>query len=75
MARKKPTKRPEFVTVNVFYDDGSQLSNRRVQTSELAGFDEAAEIREIIQRQDDEIAERSGKRRGAIKSIAVVKGR
>ena len=75
MSRKKPSKRPDFITVNVLYDDGTQLSNRKVQTADLPGIDETTEIREAIQNQDDEIARLSGRRRPAIKSISVVRNR
>ena len=70
MARKpKSAAKSEFTLFNVIYEDGSQSSNRRVPTSELGGLDGDAPARAIIESQDREIAERSGRPRGAIKSI------
>ena len=38
MARK-PTARAEYVMFNVYYEDGSQRSNRRVPADILGGID------------------------------------
>jgi len=40
MARK-PASRTEYVTFDVFYEDGSQRSNRKVPSSVLGGGDAA----------------------------------
>ncbi len=69
MARKKPTAKSEFVLFNVLYEDGTMTSNRRVPGDVLGGLDGDAPARTIIEEQDREIAERSGKPRGPIKSL------
>jgi hypothetical protein len=68
MARK-PAKRTEFVLFDVFYEDGSQRSNRRVPSEVLGGLDKDEPARAIIEEQDREIAEKSGVPQAAIKSI------
>mgnify|MGYP007011819803 FL=1 len=71
MARnKKPNPKAAFVLFNVLYEDGSQTSNRKVPSEILGGLDGDEPARTIIEEQDREIAERSGRTRGAIKSIA-----
>ena len=67
MARK-PATRPEFALFDVFYEDGSQRSTRRVP-SEIGGLDGDAPARAAIEEQDRLIAERSGKPTSAVKSI------
>jgi hypothetical protein len=59
MARK-PASRPEFVTFDVFYRDGSQRSNRKVPSSVLGGLDGDDPARAILEEQDRLIAEKSG---------------
>jgi hypothetical protein len=68
MARK-PTTRTEFILFDVFYEDGSQRSNRRVPGEILGGLDGDEPARAIIEEQDQLIAEKSGKPVLAIKSI------
>ncbi len=71
MARsKKPNPKAAFVLFNVVYEDGSQTSNRKVPSEILGGLDGDEPARTIIEEQDREIAERSGRSRGAIKTIA-----
>jgi hypothetical protein len=70
MARKKQVINSEFVLVNVFYEDGSQRSNRRVPRSELTGFDDETDIKTSIEAQDRKIAEMSGLAPGRVKTIA-----
>lgn len=69
MARKKPTAKAEFVLFNVVYDDGSMTSNRKVPGELLGGLEGDAPARAFLEEQDREIAERSGKPRGPIKSV------
>lgn len=69
MARKKPNPKAEFVLFNVLYEDGSQTSNRKVPGDILGGLDGDEPARAAIEAQDQEIAERSGRPRGPIKSI------
>lgn len=59
MARK-PTARTEFVLFNVYYEDGSQRSNRRVPAELLGGIDGDEPARALIAEQDREISEKSG---------------
>jgi hypothetical protein len=59
MARK-PTARTEFVLFNVYYEDGSQRSNRRVPAELLGGIDRDEPARAVIAEQDREISEKSG---------------
>ncbi len=73
MARKKPKgKGVVFTTFNVNYEDGTVTSNRRVSNDLLdQSFGESFQdlARTAIEDQDNEIAQRSGKRRAKIKSI------
>ena len=69
MARRKPTARDEIVLFNVIYEDGSLSSNRKIPSSMLSGFDGDAPAQSIIEAQDREIGERSGRPRPAIKTI------
>lgn len=69
MARKKPNPKAAFVLFNVVYEDGSQTSNRKVPSDILGGLDGDEPARSAIEAQDQEIAERSGRSRGTIKSI------
>lgn len=73
MGRKSSAaKRAAFKMFNVTYEDGSVTSNRRVAAEELdQSFGDALEdlARAAIEKQDDEIAHRSGQRRAKIKSV------
>jgi hypothetical protein len=71
MARK-PTPRSEFVLFNVYYEDGSQRSNRRVPADMLGGIDGDEPARNVIQEQDREISAKSGMPPLAIKRIVRV---
>jgi hypothetical protein len=64
MARK-PGTRVEFVLFDVFYEDGSQRSNRKVPSTALGGMDGDAAARAIIDEQDRVIAEKFWAPRGA----------
>ncbi|MGJ0509046.1 MAG: hypothetical protein ACR652_18385 [Methylocystis sp.] len=68
MARK-PGSKSEFVLFDVVYDDGSQRSNRRVPKDILDGMDGDEPARHVIEAQDREIAERSGRPMAAIKAV------
>ncbi len=59
MARK-PTPRSEFVLFNVYYEDGTQRSNRRVPAELLGGIDGDEPARDVIAEQDREISAKSG---------------
>ncbi len=68
MARK-PATRTEFTLFDVFYEDGSQRSNRRVPSELLGGIDGDAPARTVIEEQDRLIAEKSGQAALPIKSV------
>lgn len=67
--RRKKTVQTEFVMFNVLYEDGSQSSNRKVPTADVSGLEGDEPALAIIEAQDREIAEKSGRPRGPIKSI------
>jgi hypothetical protein len=69
MARKKPNPKAEFILFNVFYEDGSQTSNRKVPSELLGGLEGDDPALGALEAQDREIEERSGSPRGPIKSI------
>jgi hypothetical protein len=61
MGRQKPTAKPGFVLFDVLYADGTMTSNRKVPGSLLGGLEGDAPARAVIEAQDREIAERSGR--------------
>jgi hypothetical protein len=71
MARK-PTPRSEFVLFNVYYEDGTQRSNRKVPADMLGGIDGDEPARALIEEQDREISEKSGMAPLTIKRIVRV---
>ncbi len=73
MGRMKPKARNEFALFNVHYESGMLTSNRKVPLHEIDGLEGEKRIQAVIEAQDAEIAERSGKTRGPIKSIEKVK--
>ena len=72
MARKKAKAGAEFVLFDVLYEDGTLTSNRRVPSSALGGLEGDAPASAIIEVQDREIAQRSGRPRSPIKSVSRV---
>lgn len=61
MARKPGTRASgEFVLFNVYYEDGTQRSNRRVPAELLGGLDGDEPAKAVIAQQDREISEKSG---------------
>jgi hypothetical protein len=69
----KPIERG-FVLFDVYYEDGSRTSNRRVPVSAVGGLDGDAPAREVIEQQDQAIAEKSGRPAVAIKRLVRSKG-
>lgn len=69
MARKKSKTQSEFVLFDVLYEDGTRTSNRKVPSAILGGLDGDEPAQAVIEEQDNEIAARSGRTRGPIKSI------
>lgn len=74
MARNKSKMKPAtFTMFNVTYEDGSITSNRRVENDRLdqSMGDSLLDLaRTAIEDQDNEIAQRSNRRRSKIKSIS-----
>ena len=66
---RKPATRAEFALFDVFYEDGSRRSNRRVPSGLLGGLDGDAPARAAIEEQDRLIAEKSGTPAMTVKSI------
>ena len=54
---------------NVIYEDGSLSSNRKVPADMLNGFDDIAAARAFLEAQDRDIAEKSGRMRGRIRTL------
>jgi hypothetical protein len=70
MARKPGSRTVgEFVLFDVFYEDGTQRSNRRVPVDALGGLDGDEPAKAIIEAQDREIAEKSGLPPSRIKTL------
>jgi len=69
MAKKQQARPNGFVLFDVIYEDGTQTSNRKVPATMLGGLDGDTPARAIVEMQDREIAERSGRPRGRIKLI------
>lgn len=59
-----------FAFFDVLYEDGSHGSNRRVPSSVLGGLDGDEPARQVIEEQDQALAEKSGRPRVPIKSMA-----
>lgn len=66
---KKPSPRAEFVLFDVFYEDGTQRSNRKVPSELLGGIDGDKPALGFIIEQDREIAAKSGLPPRAIKTV------
>src|SRR4051794_22136455 len=52
-----------YVLFDVFYEDGSRASNRRVPASVLGGLEGDGPARRMIEEQDEAIAAKSGRPR------------
>jgi hypothetical protein len=61
MARKKEKVDTGTVLFDVFYEDGSRASNRKVPAAELSGPDGENAAKTFIMDQDRKIADLSGK--------------
>jgi hypothetical protein len=59
----------EFVMFDVFYQDGTRTSHRKVPAAEPYEQDFEARVKATIEAQDRDIAAKSGRPRGPIKSI------
>lgn len=72
MAKKKQLP-STFTLFNIVYEDGSLRSNRRVPTEILDGLDGDIPAKALIEEQDRDVAIRSGRPPGIIKSITRVR--
>jgi hypothetical protein len=70
MAKKQQARASGFVLFDVFYEDGSQTSNRKVPAADLGGLDGDLPARTFVEAQDREIGAMSGRPRGRIKAMA-----
>ncbi len=70
-ARKKRVS--EYVLFDVLYEDGTQTSNRKIPLSELHGNDADNAAKAFVEAQDGKIAEASGSRRAAVKTVVRVR--
>ncbi|MBP7670001.1 hypothetical protein V6B08_05025 [Ferrovibrio sp. MS7] len=70
MAKKKFNPNAAFAVFNVIYQDGAQSSNRKVPVDRFGQFDDEQDVAQaFIEAQDREIAEKSGRPRGPIKTL------
>ncbi|MBX9699860.1 MAG: hypothetical protein K2X74_10495 [Acetobacteraceae bacterium] len=69
MAGKRRMETGRFVPFDVTYEDGTLSSNRKVPAELLGGLDGDQPARDLIEEQEREIAERSGKPARVIASI------
>jgi hypothetical protein len=58
-----------FVLFDVYYEDGSRRSNRRVPRTATLDHDVDTAVRQVIEEQDRDIAEKSGRPPLAITKI------
>jgi len=61
MARRKERVETGVVFFDVFYEDGSRASNRKVPAAMVGGLDGDAPAKTFVMDQDRKIAELSGK--------------
>ena len=69
MARKKTRIDSGVVLFDVFYEDGTRASNRKVPAGGLGGLDGDEPARTFIEEQEQKIAAMSGKPRRVIDRI------
>lgn len=69
MAGKRRMDTGRFVSFDVFYEDGTRSSNRKVPSEILGGLDGDEPARTVIEEQDRKIAEASGKPPRAISAV------
>ena len=69
MAGKRRMDTSKFVSFDVFYEDGTRSSNRKVPSEILGGLDGDAPARELLEEQDRRIAEQSGRPPRAISAV------
>jgi hypothetical protein len=70
MARKKSAPDNGFAYFDVFYEDGTRSSHRKIPSETLGGLDGDEPARALIEAQDQRISDLSGKPRRLIKRLA-----
>ncbi|MFZ0694999.1 MAG: hypothetical protein WAN51_12795 [Alphaproteobacteria bacterium] len=75
MSRQRQMTDRAYLLFDVVYDDGQRTSNRKVPSTDLQPWDFDGSVRAILEAQDRDISDRSGKPRSAIKSITPSSGR
>lgn len=76
MARmKRGASKAPAVLFDIVYEDGALSSNRKVPSDVLDGIDDDAAARAFIEAQDRDIAAKSGRPRGRVKTMTRVKKR
>jgi hypothetical protein len=70
MARNsKPTARIEYVSFDVFYEDGTRTSNRKILLADVSGLEGDLPAQAFFEAQDKEIEHRSGRAKPKIASV------
>ena len=70
MARmKRAAAKAAPVLYNIIYEDGTLSSNRKVPSDVFDGIDNDAAARAFIEAQDRDIALKSGRERGRVKTM------
>jgi hypothetical protein len=76
MARmKRSASKTTPALFNIVYEDGALSSNRKVPLDALNGIDDDAAARAFLEAQDRDIALKSGRPRGRIKTLTRLKGK
>lgn len=61
MAGKRRMETGKFVPFDVYYEDGTRSSNRKIPAEILGGLDGDQPARDLLEEQERKIAEASGK--------------
>jgi hypothetical protein len=69
MARGKPTARVEYVSFDIYYEDGSRASNRKIAAMEVAGLEGDGPAQAYFEAQDKDIENRSGRSKPKIVKV------
>ncbi|HVJ35937.1 MAG TPA: hypothetical protein VND94_22720 [Terriglobia bacterium] len=69
MAKKIKAPVATLIAFDVIYEDGSRLSNRKLKSTELDEHNEIASAKALLEAQDREIANLSGRARPNIKTV------
>lgn len=65
----------DFVVFNVVYEDGTLSSNRKVPLTGIESESDLLGAKAVIEAQDRDIAEKSGRPRGRVKTLERVKAK